>query len=309
MEIYKNISTQTKQVPSECAVALGMFDGVHRGHCRVIEAAMADHTHLKATVLSFTTDVHRPRNKMAQKDILSVTDRLALMQQLGIRCVYLPDFEEIRDVPAQEFVQHILMDRLAAKVICCGNDFRFGKQAQGDVQLLRELCRQRGVTLKVVPPVMDEGKPVSSTRIRCCLMQGDMESANRLLGYRYFIKQPVSYGKQLGRKLGFPTMNQQLPSNICIPRYGAYISTVWLDQKEYPAITNIGVHPSVQGVSAPIAETHIIGYQQSLYHTVVTVKLVSFMRDEHKFSQLSQLREQLQKDREAALTYFSKKVD
>ena len=154
---------------------------------------------------------------------------------------------------------------------------------EGDVALLQKLGEELGITVEVVSPELEDGYPVSSTRIRQCLLDGDIPKANRLLGYRYFIEGTVVYGKQLGRTMECPTINQELSPNTCIPKFGVYVSTTNIDGKEYPSITNVGKKPTIQGDRMPLAETHIIGIDRHLYGQTLRVTLYRFYPGRNAF--------------------------
>lgn len=301
MELYQHLLRE-ESVP-DSAVALGMFDGVHRGHQKVIRAA-AELSHLRTVVLTFTTKRRRPKKKATQKDILTPENRLKCLEQTGVDAVYMPDFDEMKQITAEEFISDILQGVLNAKVVCCGEDFRFGYRAMGDVNFLTERCAQLGIKVIVVPPEQDGERTVSSTWIRQCLLEGDIPTANRLLGYRYFIEGEVVYGKQLGRTIDCPTINQELSENICIPRYGVYISTTTIQGKEYPSITNIGIKPTILGQRQPLAETHVIGINRHMYGEVLRVKLYKFIRREQRFDSIYELSRHIQRDIHTARLYF-----
>lgn len=305
MQVIQKLNEMKSSRP--VAVALGMFDGVHRGHRKVIEAALNYRGNYQTAVLTFTTKKARPKQKASQKDILTAEGRLALLERLGVDVTYIPDFEEFRQMEPENFVREILCRRLRAKVICCGEDFRFGRNAEGDVALLQKLGAELGVKIEVVSPVLEDGYPVSSTRIRQCLLEGDIPKANLLLGYRYFIEGVVVYGKQLGRTMECPTVNQELSPNICIPKFGVYVSTTHIDGKEYPSITNVGKKPTIQGDRMPLAETHIIGIDRHLYGQTLRVTLYRFIRGEMRFESLEELSRSIHRDIHTATLYFKDK--
>ncbi|MGI5958506.1 MAG: bifunctional riboflavin kinase/FAD synthetase [Massiliimalia sp.] len=302
MEVYRNLE-QIKNAPAS-AVALGMFDGVHRGHRRVIEAAVS-YEGLSAAVLTFTTNHQRPSKKMHQRDILTIDGRISMLEKLPVDRVYLPDFDSFKSMTPDQFITEILHKTLNAKAVCCGEDFRFGRNASGNVNYLKRFCDQLGIQVTVVPPLLDHRAPISSTRIRQALQDGDIPTANRLLGYSYFIEGEVIYGRQLGRQINCPTINQALDSKICIPKYGVYVSTTRVDGVDYPSITNIGVKPTIEGDRMPLAETHVIGINQMLYGRVLRVTLYQFIRSEERFDSIEELSHSIHRDIHTAKLYFS----
>ena len=285
--IYRNTIEPLAQ-PS--AIALGLFDGVHLGHQQVIgQAVDAAKNGLLATVLSFHTEHAAPMSKRHNATILTESVKRQLLEALGVQAFLQPDFEQIRGISASRFVEEVLVGTLRAKVIVCGFNYHFGKGARGNAAMLRQIAEPLGVQVVVVPPRMDHGRPISSTRIREALLAGDILTANRLLGYAYCIDFEVVSGAQLGRTIGFPTINQQFPSHFLIPRFGVYASYVDLDCKRYLGVTNIGIKPTVVNRNGPLAETHIIDYHGDLYGKNVRVHLMEFLRPERKFLNIDDL--------------------
>lgn len=288
------------------AIALGLFDGVHRGHQRVIQTALSCQAIGTPLVFTFTTKHLCPQGKSKAKPILTIAERLEEMQRLGMQAVYLPDFSDFHDLTAKAFVRDLLVKQLRAKVLCCGENFRFGKNAEGDTRLLQQLCEASGIQLKLVSAATDEGGVISSTRIRSALAAGDMAAVAAMLGRQYQIKQVVRAGNQIGRTLGFPTLNQWLCEDLCLPRYGVYCSETLLPGRAEPcpSLTNIGVRPSVGGSDVPLAETYLLSGTYDLYGQEVTVSLLSFLRPERTFSSLEDLTAQIKQDQQHAQAYF-----
>lgn len=274
------------------SIALGVFDGVHIGHQAVIGEAVNGVEHgLLPIVFTFNMESQKPYNKLDQSIILTERVKLKKFEELGVDTVLSIRFEEVKDQTPEDFVKEILINTLSAKRIVCGFDFRFGKNAAGTPALLQKLCEEAGVTLVVVPPMMEGGEPVSSTRIRTCLQEGSIVAANDLLGYDYTIELKVIDGFKNGRRLGFPTINQAFEKDQLVPRYGVYASRVTVDGKTYGGVTNVGVKPTVHGKRSPLAETFIIGLDADLYGKYVSVSLLEFLREERKFSSMEELAE------------------
>ena len=197
-----------------------------------------------------------------------------------------------------------------AAYVVCGEDYRFGKGGAGDTGTLAALCADAGIGFETVPPVLADGEKVSSTGIRELIRGGDIEGARRLLGHDLYYTLPVLHGKQLGRTIGFPTANQELPPFMARPKRGVYAGFACVGDtvhpfspgRLYPAITNIGVKPTVKADEAENMETHLIGFDGDLYGKAVRVYLNSYIRGERKFGSLDELREQLESDKKYALT-------
>ncbi|MDD2955138.1 MAG: riboflavin biosynthesis protein RibF [Oscillospiraceae bacterium] len=288
------------------SVALGFFDGVHKGHQAVVRQAveMAGDT-LAPAVFTFRPSDHMPTRKQGSGILCTEAQKETLLRSLGIQRISAPDFEEIRGVGGEDFVRRILWKELGARALCCGEDFRFGKGAAFTVRELEALCAEMGIRLAVAPPVLDGGEPVSSTRIRAAVAAGEMETAARLLGRPFSLEFPVAHGRQLGRRLNFPTINQVFPQRFALPRFGVYAASVQWEGKLYPAVANVGVKPTV-GAENPLAETYIVGFSGDLYGETVPVSLISFLRPERKFPSVELLREQIARDKAAAMEILSR---
>ena len=227
------VKTQIESLTKPTSIALGVFDGVHIGHQAVIgEAVNGEADGLMPVVFTFDTGGEKPEHKKGQETILTTSLKRKKMEELGVSVIYEIPFDTVKDYSPEYFAEHILFSQLHAAKIVCGFDFRFGKNAAGNTELLKQLCCKMGVEVVVVPPMMDQGQPVSSTRIRRYLKEGDIVSANRLLGYEYSYDMMVVDGLKNGRKIGIPTINQEFDPGFLIPKFGVYASKVWVDGKE-----------------------------------------------------------------------------
>lgn len=283
---------------TKTAVALGFFDGVHRGHRAVVEAmlAAARTGGLTPAVFTFPPGPSAPAAKRGQGFLTTEAEKEAELRALGAEEIFCPDFEEFQNMSGEEFVRGLLCGRYGAKALCCGYDFRFGKGAGCGVTALQALCEALAITLTVVPAVLDDGAPVSSTRIREALAQGEIETVNRLLGRRYGFCFEVTRGRRLGTTIGFPTINQPLPQGMALPRFGVYAAFAQVAGQWLPAVTNIGVNPTVENDYLPLAETHIFGASGELYGEWVPLCLVRFLRGEFKFSSVEEMLEHIRRD-------------
>lgn len=276
-------------------VALGMFDGVHLGHREVIESTVnfANEFGLTPSVFTFGT---LPKTG---EYITTYSLKTDIMREMGVREIYAPDFSEVRDLSAKDFITEILIKKMNAAVIICGWNFRFSKGAGADAETLKSICEPLGVKVGVIPPVTADGVTVSSTAIRAAIKSGFIESANKMLGYELFYRLPVITGRRIGSELGVPTVNQRLPDECAPPRFGVYKSGVLIDGEKYDGVTNIGVKPTVGPAGEPLLETHITGFDGDLYGKVIDVGLKRFVREERKFASLSELKNQIKKDMES----------
>ena len=279
------------------AVALGMFDGVHTGHKAVFERAESfEKDGLKAAVFTFNSESLADKHGRSYRYILPNSFKLEMIEKSGIENIYCADFSELRDYEAEDFARIILADRMNAKMIVCGNDFRFGRGASGDVNALKSFGEKYGFGVSTVAHVVTDGEAVSSSRIRNLLSEGELKKANALLGYRYKIKQSVSHGNHIGRTIDFPTINQSFSEGQLIPAFGVYATEALIDGKTYSSVTNIGVKPTVEKDCRPLAETHILGFSGDLYGRVAEVSFSEYLRGEKKFSSLDELKQQIKTD-------------
>jgi riboflavin kinase/FMN adenylyltransferase len=274
-------------------IALGLFDGLHLGHMAVINAMLNIHGDFARCVFTFNTDSARP-NAKSSAGLMSRNARDSLLKAAGVASVFEPPFEDIRGVSPESFAKDILAARLDAAHVFCGESFRFGRGASASAQdlpgLLPKSCKAH-----IIKTVEIDGLPVSTTRIRGLVEAGDVKAAAKLLGRSFFFDFPVTEGNRIGRTLDWPTINQRLPSNFVLPRFGVYASAATVDGVRRRSITNIGVKPTVGGKDA-LAETYIEGYSGDLYNQMVPVELLAFMRPEEKFESLAALKEQIGRD-------------
>lgn len=270
------------------AVALGYFDGVHLGHQKVI-AAVAAHAAKGLTPAVFTFENTAGLSAKPQLLLESEEQKLARLNDLGVNYVLTPQFEQFKDLTPEDFVEKVLVKALAAKVVCCGEDYRFGKNAAGDITLLKGLCAAHNILVQVVPPVYVGGEIVSSSRVRRALEQKDMKKAAEFLGRHYSLCTPVLQGKKLGRTINFPTINQCFETYRQPPPNGVYATRCHIGGKLYAGATNVGSRPTVNGVGIN-AETFIIDYNGDLYGQNILVEFYALLREEQKFATLDELK-------------------
>ena len=283
---------------SPCAVALGFFDGVHVGHREVIRAAVENGIGLVPAVFTF---FRHPVDCMggSVELLTDLNERLKLFESLGVEITVAADFNLLRNLPAEDFFGQ-LVRRFHAQRVAFGYNYRFGTGGVGDTALLHGLCARSGITALEIPPVCMDGEPVSSSRIRACLCEGDVGEAAKLLGRPVCVSGTVVQGKQLGHKLGFATVNQLLPPDTAALRRGVYASCCTVDGRQYRAVTNIGSRPTVLQ-TAEAAETHLIDYRGDLYGRELTVRLLKFLRPQRRFEDISQLSDAIAADVKSAL--------
>ena len=292
-----SLTHPTQDVPhDDRAVALGVFDGAHLGHRRVLAGTLGAQG-LTSAVLSFGDGAAALKRSAVR--LCSADYTASLLTAIGIEEWFQADFEAFRNLSPEAFVRDVLCGQLGAKRVCCGFNFRFGKGGVGTVDTLQTLCEQYGMELVVASEFCDGHGTVSSDRIRRLIEAGDVETATRLLGHPFVIDTAVTHGQALGRTLGTPTANQPLPDGFVMPRFGVYTSTAVIDGKSYYGVTNIGVRPTV-GSPAPLAETWFEDFDGDLYGRPLRVVLTRFLREETHFASVEELKAQIVADRDHA---------
>ncbi|MBC8585514.1 riboflavin biosynthesis protein RibF [Youxingia wuxianensis] len=284
------------------AVALGFFDGLHLGHEAVIRRALSyEGDGICSCVFTFTMSGSHPKSKLGAGELLTEAQKEELLKSWGVRMMLCPEFDEFKEMSPADYVKQVLVDLLHAKWVCCGYDFHFGKGAVAGPEELKELCAPYGISVEVVDAVEMEGRPISSTRIRTLLKEGQVEQANRLLGRAFGYNFKVTKGKQLGRTIDSPTINQCMPANFVALKHGVYTSITKVEKGWLPSVTNVGLRPTVDQDPRVISETYIYGYQGNLYGKQVDVRLLHFLRPEKKYPSVKELKEQIQRDILASL--------
>lgn len=277
--------------------ALGLFDGVHKGHRSLLDIALAGKKEgLKPAVFTFMPNAVRNKKGGGDGFIYTAEEKEYLLKKCGAELIYSPAFEEMRDMSGEDFVKNILCDRMNVSAVCCGEDFRFGKSASCGIDELRNFGRKYGFRVIAADTVLQGDTVISSGKIRKMLLDGETEKAAEFLGRPYTIFKKVTVGNQLGRTIGFPTANQVFEEGQLVPKYGVYASDVAVDGKKYRGMTNIGMKPTVNYGGMPLAETFIIGLSQNLYGTAVQTELKKFIRPEKTFSSLDELKKQIEND-------------
>lgn len=285
------------------SVALGLFDGLHTGHRQVILAAMQT-TEDTVSRCVYTFDLSTITTKQIPGRLCSHEEECRLLEDMGVDEWFEADFAEVRSLSPEDFVRDILHTQLGAVQVTCGYNYRFGAGGAGDAALLTKLCAVYGIAVTVVPEVDAGNVPISSTAIRRALADGDMALVRRLMGRPYRLSVPITHGQGLGRKLGLPTINQVLPTNLCAPQFGVYVSCVQIGTQVFPAVTNVGIRPTV-GADAPLAETYILNYDGDLYDTAPTIYPLTYLREERAFPSLDALKEQIAQDIAVAQSAFA----
>jgi len=286
--------------PGGSVVAVGAFDGLHRGHqallTQVRERAQA--TGLTPIVVSFEPLPRAFFSKEPVPRLSSVREKLLGFDAAGVgKALILRFNDELTSMPAEDFVRRVLIERLHTREVWVGGDFRFGHKRGGDVALLEKMGAELGFAARVMPPVLLDGARVSATRVRMLLAAGEFSGAAPLLGRPFVIEGKVEYGNQLGRELGFPTANIHLHDRVP-PVQGIFAVRVGLGEGEcaWPGVASLGLRPTVNEVSQPLLEVHLFDFEGDLYGQRMAVEFVAKLRDEAKFDGLDALTEQIRRD-------------
>lgn len=288
-----------------CALTIGNFDGVHRGHRALIERVVAKARELELASCVLTFEPH-PREyftpAQAPGRLTRLRDKLELLAATGVARVHVVRFDAaFAALPAERFVEEVLVGALGVRWLLVGRDFRFGARRAGDFATLEALARRHGFALEAMPDIAFDSERVSSSAVRAALAVGDFHRAERLLGHRYWISGRVAHGAKLGRELGFPTANIALRRPP--PLSGIYV----VDAGQYgPGVASVGRRPTVNPVALPLLEVHLLERDEPLYGRRMRVTFLKKLRDEAKFDGLAPLREAIARDAREAREFFAK---
>ncbi len=289
-------------------LTLGVFDGLHLGHQRIMQTVVesAKANKLVPTVITFDPHPRAVLHPENSPPLLQTLDqRLANFEVLGIKQAIVVRFD--KDFAAQDaetFLHDIVHERLQAREVILGKGFAFGKNRSGNIALLREMSRKLGFFADEVAEVRLRGQRISSSKIRQLLAEGRVNLARRMLGRPYGVEGQIIHGFERGRTIGFPTANLH-PRNRVIPKYGVYATANLIDGVWRRSITNVGVRPTFEDEKNPSIESYIFDFDGDLYGDVLRVRFLHRIRDEHKFSGIDELKAQIQRDTRRALDYFS----
>ena len=288
--------------------ALGFFDGVHSGHQALLTQCrqLADKLGCNAGVVTFLGHPDTLVTGVTPPLINTPADRERLLRRFGMDTVVaLPFDKSLMEMPWQDFFR-LLTTEYGAAGLVCGADFRFGHRGEGNALRLQAACEEVGIPCTIVPEQRLNGIVVSSTHIRSLLEIGEMEQATKFLGHPHMLTGTVTSGRQLGRTIGIPTANLQLPEGCIVPKFGVYACKALVAGVAYPAVTNIGTRPTVHG-SGITVEPWILDFDGDLYSQELTVEFYAFLRPEKQFSSLEELRREIIKNGEQTRQYFKEK--
>lgn len=279
------------------SIALGFFDGVHIAHQKIITSAIkfAEVNGISPVALTFDKSPLEILCPDKVSYLTSAEQKKELIETFGAKAEFLPLSKELLSMSPEEFVKEILMDKYKIAHAVCGYNYRFGKNGIGDTATLISLGEKYGFSVCVCDKVSAFGEDVSSSRIRELIAEGNIALANKLLGHNFSVKGKVCEGKHLGQKLGFPTANVFFPENSATPLCGVYQTMVTVNDNKFPAITNVGINPTVGGEKMR-SETYIPDFSEDIYGEEIKIEFIDFIRKETKFENLELLKKQINED-------------
>ena len=291
-----------------CVITLGKFDGLHRGHKKLLERVVdiAGERKLTAVMFNFEVSPYTLARDNRHRVLLTNAERCQMLEQTDLDwLIECPFDEHMMHMEAEEFVREILVKRLKAACLVIGPDFRFGHNRAGDAVLLEHMGREYGFSVEVLSKEMYGNQEISSTLVRDCILRGNMEMAADMLGYPYFFYGKIIHGRHIGRTLGLPTTNLKADENKVLPPFGVYATRSSIGEMEFGGVTNIGVKPTVQEKFVGI-ETHLFSCNLNLYGDMQKVELMHFQRAERKFASLEELKRQILADGKDARSVLQK---
>jgi riboflavin kinase / FMN adenylyltransferase len=308
------IASSIEQIRTPTAIALGNFDGIHQGHRTVLRPIVdsfksTQQPHIYPTVVSFTPHPREFFTGGKLQLLTPICQKAELLSALGMeQLVLLPFDRDLASLTPQEFVKQIIVKQLQTTFISVGVDFRFGYQRQGTGADLKNIAAGYGIEVQLNSLCKygdrhDQQVRVSSSLIRQALSKGDLKTANLMLDRPYSLWGTVVTGQQLGRTIGFPTANLQLPEEKFLPRFGVYAVDVLFEQTTIKGVMNIGCRPTVAG-AAPTVEVHLLNWSGDLYGQTLKVDLLEFLRPEQKFDSIAALKQQISQDCQSVLQSY-----
>ncbi|MBQ8236250.1 MAG: riboflavin biosynthesis protein RibF, partial [Clostridia bacterium] len=287
--------------PKGALLTLGCFDGLHPGHRALILNARR-----LAKEQGMPLGVWSPAGAKRTGELMPLYDKLQVLKELGVDFYIEEPFLKLRDLSPEEFFESFLLGCYGVRALACGENFTFGKGGAGTSETLAALCAQAGILLLVQELEKEEGEVISSARVRGALSEGDLAKAEKLLGAPYGFSAVVIHGRKVGRSLGFPTANLPLPKD-CPLKKGVYTVEVHLEGQDFPALANVGVHPTFESASEPLCEAFLLKDPAcSLYDKRVHITFLKFLRPERRFESPEELKAQIEKDLQYARGFFEK---
>ncbi len=294
------------------AVTIGVYDGVHLGHRYIIERCVERAKKMQGLSVVITFEP-MPLALLAPDEapqrITTLKQKAIYLEELGIDVLLVAAFDErFAAMAPSRFIDVVLSEKLNAKVVVVGSDFRFGKGRSGDVEFLRRYLLPKGVDVEVVEQLKIGGVPVSSTRIRKLLDRGDIEAAAKLLGRYPVVEGTVIAGRRRGKKLGFATANVDVENPGAVPECGVYAGFALIDSEKLPAVVDVGTSPTFKDVKKVEFHVHVIGFDRDIYGKKIGVELIKRLREEVPFESVGELRAQIKRDIDEAVGFLGERL-
>jgi len=294
------------QTNKKTAVAIGKFDGLHRGHQALLSVlkGVADKNGLETVVFSFSPPPAAYFSGAAVKSIYTAREKREILDGLGIETYVEYPFGELADINARSFIEDIIYKKFKCRALAAGESFRFGKDRAGNLPLLKHICAELDIQFLETPLLLIGGNAASSSSVVNYLNNGGVEDANALLGRPFSISGMVDIGRRVGRTLGFPTVNISVPAEKYAPKDGVYAAAAEIDGDAFPGVANVGVSPTFKLNGEKKCETHLINFDKDVYGKTIKIKFYKFIRDEITFASADRLKEQITEDVLAAKKFF-----
>lgn len=293
-------------IEGKTAAAIGKFDGIHKGHEKLLENIIKQKEKgFQSVIFTFEPLPALFFGQTRVKELTTRQEKEELFEKMGIDIlVEFPMTESTASMSPEEFVSEILVNKMNVKYLAAGTDLSFGYKGAGNAELLKELSADYGFEVEIIEKVCHGGREISSSYIREEIEKGNMENAAELIGNAYSISGIVEHGNQLGRTLSMPTVNLIPDQRKLLPPYGVYFSRISMDGELYYGVTNIGEKPTVSDKKCLGVETYIFDFEEEIYNKKITVYLEHFQRPEQKFAGIEELKMQLLKDKKAGRDYY-----
>lgn len=297
MRIYTNLDSLQLKHPTACG--LGNFDGIHLGHQALISKLLdiAYKESLEPTIITF--DPHPSEILTPDRPtplLIPLEQKKKILEKLGIKnLVLVPFSREFSKITYQDFVKNILIAKCRPKINVVGFDYTFGYKGRGNAKLLKQICAKKKIRTYIMPPITHNNMPISSSLIRSLVKSGNMSKIPEFLGRPYSISGVVVGGNRIGKKLGFPTANINLPQNVILPPKGVYASVINVEGNTYKGAANLGLKPTFDGKTTNL-EVHLFDFNQNIYGKNIEVFFIDMLRKEKRFKSAIDLQKQIKKD-------------
>lgn len=278
------------------SLALGTFDGIHSAHIKVLNEALKNADY--PIVITFNNTPKNILNKKEEEKLTVLGEKEKMLKKMGFKQIVSLNFDEVKNIEPLDFL-NLLTEKYNPKKICCGFNYRFGKNAKGDITFLKDFCNRKNIEFCYINKVVINNKTVSSSYIRELINSGNVKEAKKFLGRYFSFEEKIVHGDKRGRTIGFPTINQIYPAELVKPKFGVYKSNTYILGKKYKSVTNLGIRPTFKSDKI-LAETYIFDFKNSVYGRKAKVELTDFIRSEKKFNNLEELKEAILKDKNSA---------